>query len=117
MLFLFFGSRFQVHQRALAGQLAARLGVCRATHAADAPRGRREQQTRAGYPCINVRKGSALTFDGHAPPGANGVRGRGCLMSHCTPFAVVFLRPIALHPSGQIVPRGFYFYFNMTILP
>ena len=89
-----------------------RLGVRRAAHAAKAPRGRREQQTRAGYPCKNVREGSTLTFDGHTSAGNKEGRGRGCLVSLCTLFVVIVLCPIALHPPGQIVPPGILFLFQ-----
>ena len=63
------------------------------------------------FMCPNVRKGSAPTFDGHTPAVTKEERGRGCVVSHCTPFAGVVLRPIALRPSGQ-KPPGFLFLFQ-----
>ena len=45
----------------------------------------------------------------HTPAGTKEGRGRGCLVSHCTPFAGVVLSPIALHPPGPEVPRDFIF--------
>ena len=51
-------------------------------------RDRHEQQTQAGYQCAKVRKRSTPTFDGHTPAGTKEGRGRGCMVSHCTPSAI-----------------------------
>jgi len=49
------------------------------------------------------------------PAGIKEGRGRGCLVSHCTPFVVVVLRSIA-SISAKWLPGYFYFSFNMAVL-
>ena len=66
-----------------------------------------KKKTQAGYPCTKVRKGSALTLDGHTPAGTKEGRDSGCVVSQCTPFARRRRRFSSHRIVGKI--KGIYF--------